>query len=310
MIRLGLCCQFLDSPIHFRTATATRMMKMGKKERLSLLGELVAENAEALHQTITTCLELGIGSFRINSRFCPLITHPKIGYACEELEGWEETRKRLAEARERAVDQGFRLTFHPDQFVVLNSPNERVVESSMRELIYHGEIAHLVGADVINIHAGGAYGEKEEAFKRLEKTIRSLPEEVITRLTLENDDTRFSPSDLLPLCREMGIPLCYDVHHHRCYPDPLSIEKATEEALQTWDREPLFHLSSPKGGWEGKKPRSHDDWIQVEDFPECWSKIPSLTIEVEAKQKERSLLSFSKALQERGVPIWKATRSS
>jgi UV DNA damage endonuclease len=29
----------------------------------------------------------------------------------------------------------------------------------------------------------------------------------------------------LPVCRSTGIPLVYDVHHHGCNPDELSIEQ-------------------------------------------------------------------------------------
>ena len=46
----------------------------------------------------------------------------------------------------------------------------------------------------------------------------------------------------------MGILLVYDVHHHRCNPDGLSVEEATSQAMATWDREPLFpHLQSAGG---------------------------------------------------------------
>jgi UV DNA damage endonuclease len=77
----------------------------------------------------------------------------------------------------------------------------------------------------------------------------------------------------------------YDVHHHRCNPDGLSVEQATKKALATWNREPMFHLSSPLEGWEGPKPERHHDFIDVTDFPDCWRRR-KLTVEVEAKAKE------------------------
>ncbi|MEZ6047378.1 MAG: hypothetical protein R3C11_17705 [Planctomycetaceae bacterium] len=61
---------------------------------------------------------------------------------------------------------------------------------------------------------------------------------------MENDDVTYTPADLLPLCQETGIPLVYDAHHHRCNADDLSEEEATQAALQTWNREPMFHLSA------------------------------------------------------------------
>ena len=77
----------------------------------------------------------------------------------------------------------------------------------------------------------------------------------------------------------------YDVHHHRCHSDSLSIEQATQRALATWRREPLFHISSPLEGWDGPKPQRHHDFIDMPDFPLCWRGL-DITIEVEAKAKE------------------------
>jgi UV DNA damage endonuclease len=47
-------------------------------------------------------------------------------------------------------------------------------------------------------------------------------------LTLENDDISYTVSDLLPVCDKLAIPLVYDVHHHRCNPDGLPVEEATQ----------------------------------------------------------------------------------
>jgi hypothetical protein len=49
-------------------------------------------------------------------------------------------------------------------------------------------------------------------------------------------------------CRSTGIPLVYDVHHHRCNQDDLAAEDATEQAIATWKREAIIPLSSPNEG--------------------------------------------------------------
>ena len=95
----------------------------------------------------------------------------------------------------------------------------------------------------------------------------------------------YTPADLLPLCKTKGVPLVYDVHHHRCNPDGLTVEQATAMAIATWDREPLFHISSPLAGWDGPRPARHHDFIVPEDFPACWRRL-CITVEVEAKAKE------------------------
>jgi UV DNA damage endonuclease len=116
-----------------------------------------------------------------------------------------------------------------------------------------------------------------------------LSESARLRLTIENDDTTYSPADLLPLCQRSGLPLVYDVHHHRCLPDGLTIEQATRAALATWNREPLMHISSPRDGWCGARPQGHHDYIDPKDFPCSWHALGA-TIEVEAKAKELAVL--------------------
>jgi UV DNA damage endonuclease len=170
-----------------------------------------------------------------------------------------------------------------------------VVQRSIADLIYQAEVAQWVNADVINIHGGGAYGNKSAALNRFRKHVEQLPEAVRSRLTLENDDRTYTPEDLLPVCRDMGIPLVYDVHHHRCLSDGSRVETITEMAIGTWNREPLFHLSSPKDGWESKNPRNHHDYIDVNDFPSCWMNL-DITVEVEAKAKELAVLKLKEDL--------------
>jgi UV DNA damage endonuclease len=97
------------------------------------------------------------------------------------------------------------------------------------------------------------------------------------------------------VCSELGVPLVYDVHHHRCLPDRLSIEQATHEALKTWDREPLFHISSPREGWKKTRPQYHHDYIDPADFPDCWKGL-DITVEVEAKAKELAVTRLLKQL--------------
>ena len=68
----------------------------------------------------------------------------------------------------------------------------------------------------------------------------------------------------------------------------------------TWNREPLFHISSPIEGWSGPKPERHQDFIDVNDFPEHWLDLElDLTVEVEAKAKEIAVFDLRKTLEAR-----------
>jgi UV DNA damage endonuclease len=285
-IRFGLCCLFLEENIKFKTTTFKYHSKLDIQEKLEKLNMIILHNLNSLFQAVEFCAENKIYSFRITSTLLPLYTHPECKYVIDDLPSSKIIFSLFEKCKKFSQKNNIRLGFHPDQFVVLNSPREDVVEKSIKDLLYHAYLADLLGADNINIHGGGVYGDKPEALKRLRKVISKLPYEIISRLTLENDDKCYTPSDLLPVCEELSIPLVYDVHHHRCLKDELSEEEASKRAYSTWNREPLFHISSPKEGWEGPKPSRHHDYIDIEDFPFFWKKMLPLTVEVEAKAKE------------------------
>jgi UV DNA damage endonuclease len=285
-LRLGLCCQFIAQPIRFRTTTATALGRFPRREQLRRLTSLGAANAESLLVALQFCAAHGIGSFRICSPILPIKTHPTVGYRIEELPGADDLVAQFHRCGEFARAQGIRTGFHPDQFVVLNSPDAGIVARSVADLESQAEIAEWTNADTVNIHGGGGYGDKPAALERFRRNLGLLSPRARSRLTVENDDKTFTPADLLPLCRSEGVPLVYDVHHHRCLPDGLSVEQVTTAARTTWkQREPLSHISSPLEGWQGPKPERHHDYIDPNDFPRAWRGWP-LTVEVEAKAKE------------------------
>lgn len=296
MIRLGLCCTFFREPIRFRVATATYLKRLGRPEQLNRLGELCLGNAQALLAALEYCGAHNIGCFRVNSQIFPLKTHPDTGYDTADVPQAARIRKVLSLCRQKAVSLGIRISFHPDQFVVLSSPDADIVRKSIEELDYQAEVSGLIGADVINIHAGGAYGDKPSALKRLGRVVSKLKSRIRERLAIENDDRVYTPGDVLPFCREYGIPFVYDVHHHRCLPDGLTVRQVTRLALKTWRREPLFHISSPRNGWSGANPRMHHDYIDPKDFPAEWRGL-NITVEVEAKAKELAVKKLARDLR-------------
>ena len=296
MIRLGLCCTFRDEPIKFGNATATAMAKLSRPDALAKLSKLCLANADALLAALRYSAAHGIGAFRINSQILPLKTHPALQYDIAELPHGDVIVSRFKLCGAFAASNDLRLSFHPDQFVVLNSLRPDVVDASLRELEYQSEVAEWVGADVVNIHGGGAFGDKAKALDDFARNLDRLSPRARSRLTVENDDKIYTPRDLLPLCRATGVPLVYDVHHHRCLGDGMSIAEATDAAFATWNREPMTHISSPIEGWAGMKPERHHDFIDLADFPAEW-RGRAMTIEVEAKAKEAAVLKLQAELR-------------
>jgi UV DNA damage endonuclease len=308
MLRLGLCCLFKQSPIRFRSATAKFIKPLGRPDQLARLGDLCLNNARSLVRAMSEVQRIGIGAFRVCSPLLPLFTHPEVGYRIEDLPNGEAITKILISVRSLKEKYHLRLSFHPDQFTLLSSPRPEVTALALEDLEYQAMLSCLIGADVINIHGGGVYGDKSSALSRLTEQISTLPDPVRTRLTLENDDHSYTVKDLLPVCAKLSIPLVYDVHHHRCNPDGLTVAEATDACLQSWrqlGREPYFHISSPKYGWHGN-PKPHADFIDSADFPLEWKELDA-TVDVEAKAKELAVLRLQKDLE---LPAWPSNDSN
>lgn len=302
-IRWGLCCQFLDAPIRFRTATHRYVSGLEPAARRAYLAAIARDNAAALAQAVERCHALGVGAFRINSQILPLATHPVSGYALGDLDDEESgaLEAAFAAVRPLAHARGIRLSLHPDQFVVLNSERDAVRDASIRELEFQCRVAAMVGADTVTLHVGGASGGKPAALDRLARAVDALSPRARARLALENDDRLFTPEDLLPFCARSGLAMVYDSHHHRCNSDALSVEDASLRAAATWAardatlaptaREPYFHVSSPRDGWDARNPRPHADYIALADLPPLWRDM-RVTVDVEAKAKERAVLAI------------------
>ncbi len=293
-MRFGLCCLFKEEKVSFRTTTAKVLIELKREEQLQKLSGICLHNTFNLHLALETVRRLNIGAFRIMSPLFPRMTHPEVGYALSDLPDGAAIGRLLSEVRDFARQHTVRLSFHPDQFVVLSSPHPNVVENSIRELEYQAYLAEALGADVINIHAGGVYGDKQQALQRFGEAFGRLSDSVRSLLTVENDDISYTVQDLLPLCRQLAIPLVYDVHHHRCNPDGFSVAKATDQAAETWQslgREQYCHLSSPRTGWQNGDPKPHSDYIDPADFPDCWLGR-EMTVDLEAKAKELAVVKL------------------
>ncbi len=295
MVRLGLCCTFLEEPIKFRTTTVRYASSLGARERRAFLNEIALHNVAALRSAIDWCAAHGIGAFRVQSGLLPLYTHPEGGWNRDSPTA-KGVREGLAAVGRHRAAVDVRLSFHPDQFVVPGSKNPATVEMGLRELEYTAEVCELIGAEQMTIHGGGAVDGKEAALERLAVGLARLSARARRLVVLENDDRTYTVKDLLPICQRLSIPLVYDVHHHRCNPDGLSVEEATELAAQTWNgREPWVHLSSPAQGWKTGDPKPHSDYIDPKDVPACWL-ARSLTIDVEAKAKELAVVKLQRQL--------------
>lgn len=204
---------------------------------------------EYLHAIFEYLAETKISMYRMDSNVSPYVTHPDMPQFHNQI---SECRDDLETLGRKARLQGLRLSFHPSQFIVLNSPDERLVRQSIRDLQAQAEILDTMDlpADaVIVVHVGGHYGDRDSGRQRWIETYRTLPEAVRRRLVLENDDLRYSAADVLAIHRETGVPLVFDHQHHWCFnPERLRVAETLAAFMQTWPSgvRPKIHYSSPR----------------------------------------------------------------
>ena len=180
----------------------------------SRVEQAVAGNLACLQRILEFNVAHGLLFFRISSNIIPFGSHPVNTFPWQTHFAAEF---RALGAYVRAHDM--RVSLHPDQFVVLNSPDAGIVARSVAELEYQGAMLDLMELDStakLQIHVGGLYGDREAAMARFAATYQQLPAAVRPRVVIENDDRLFSLRDCLQLSAEVGIPVLFDTFHHEC----------------------------------------------------------------------------------------------
>ncbi len=204
-----------------------------------------------LRDVFAYLVEASIPMYRISSELAPYATHPEMPQFHHQV---EECMAELAQLGAIARQAGLRLSFHPDQHTVLNSPDSRTAALSAQGVIVQSAILDGMGLDaeaVVVTHLGGIYGDRQASRERFVRAYEALPETTQRRLVLENDDTRFSVRDALWVHERVGIRLVFDNLHHRLNDGDLPPRAALAACLATWpaDVRPKIHFSSPRTEW-------------------------------------------------------------
>ena len=270
---------------------------------LDYASELTLANAKDLDRIIDWNILNGFNFFRITSGLAPW----KSEYDWTDLKDLDEIKMYLHSAGVKAKTHNLRITSHPGPFNVLTSPHQHVVDNCVNDLTMHGDVFDMLGLtrthfNKINIHIGGAYGDKPAAMKRFCENFNLLPESVKSRLTVENDDkaSMYSVKDLYhEVYNVIGVPIVFDYHHHKFCDGGLGEQEALELAISTWPEgiTPATHYS------ESRREEQGDDTIRVQAHSDyIYDKIDTygndIDIMVEAKRKE---LAVQKYLEIHGV---------
>jgi len=190
---------------------------------------------------------------------------------------------------------------HPDQFVLINSPKEDVFERSLAELLYHCDVLDLMGlgpSAKLQIHVGGAYGDKRASMKRFSERYHRLPPRLKKRLVIENDDILYTAEDCLELSAETGIPVLFDVFHHSINRAYMTARDALERCARTWKKEDGILMTDYSSQKKNQRPGTHADSIRLHDFKRFLAlSNADFDIMLEIKDKEASALKAVNAAQ-------------
>ncbi|MUV38914.1 UV-damage endonuclease [Lentibacillus sp. JNUCC-1] len=290
-MKIGYACINLSLKPTFRTCRVATV----EKEGIEKIKELTLQNLELTKAIIQWNIEHNILFYRISSGVVVLATHP--------VNTWDwkndpDVQAVCAEIKILKEEHGLRLSVHPGQYSVLNSPREDVVERTIDDLTYHAELLELVGGSDMILHLGGKYGDRQSALERLVRNTQQLPPYVKEKLRFENDDKVFNLEDVLFVANQTEVPACFDIHHHFCNPSEEALEVLLEEVWETWRGKgrPKVHISS---GRTHSTDRSHHDYIMPDDFKRLISYVGDTEVDVmvEAKKKNLAVLELMQTFE-------------
>ncbi len=296
LCRLGFVASVLSEGI---TTSRTCRLKNATPLRLR---ELIRENLEALDRVITFLAREEILLYRITSNLIPFASHE-----VNRVRWWEEFAAQLGAIGARLRACGIRVSTHPGQFTVLNSPTRSIVKAAIAELDYHARLMDLLGtgsSSKIVLHIGGLYQASEaEAMDRFCAVAADLSPAVKRRLVVENDDRLFDAEEALSVAHRVGVPVVFDWLHHAANPCRAPLDEVLPAVFATWKRDdgrPKVHLSSQAAN---APPGAHAAFIDPADAMAFFAALPPAPFDcmLEAKEKDRALLKLRGDLRRRRI---------
>ena len=289
-MKIGYPC--INTEIGCRASSGFRLASYSKDRLI----ETVQKNIDCLEKILTFNLAHNILFFRISSDLVPFASHPVCQY------DWQgHFSEQLRKLGDFVKKHDMRISMHPDQFVLLNAKDERIVENSIRELVYHCQILDIMELDKtakVQIHVGGVYGDKVAAIERFIRVYETLSPEVKRRLVIENDDYKYSVQDCREIHKKSKIPVVFDTLHHDCLNNGESYKEALSVCAKTWSKRdgiPIVHYSTQD---KTKRKGAHTVSIDVRHFKKFVREIVGIDCDImlEIKDKQKSVLRALKLI--------------
>ena len=285
-MRIGYACLAVGVP---ETEIRGCILKNASDERLN---NLIYHNLISLENIIDYNIRNNILLFRISSDLIPFGSSP-----ANKLDWWKINAYHLNKIGRKILDSGMRVSMHPGQYTVLNSPDEAVVSRAVCDLDYHAKVLDSLGVGPehkIILHIGGCYKDKQQSAKRFCENYARLGEMVKQRLVIENDDKIYNIGEVLDIGTSLGIPVVFDNLHNAVNPcrDKEDEKYWINKCSLTWqesDGGQKIHYSQQD---PLKKPGAHSERINVTEFLNFCKGLGrnDLDIMLEVKDKNLSAL--------------------
>lgn len=282
------------------TNQKTCRQKNASEEKLL---EIIMHNLHSLENIIDYNISNNIHLFRISSDIIPFGSSP-----VNKIKWWEVFESEFLKIGKKIKDNGIRVSMHPGQYTVLNSPDKDVVCRAVEDFNYHSLFLNSLGLSrehKIILHIGGVYGNKPEAIARFKTNYRDLSDSVKQRLVLENDDRSYNIDELIKIGEDLKTPIVFDNLHNSINPSQniKTEESWIEECSKTWrleDGRQKIHYSQQD---LVKRAGSHSQTIRIEEFIEFYKRVDgeNLDIMLEVKDKNVSAVNCINRITNKGI---------
>lgn len=296
-IRLGYACisKTLSNVTTSSTVTYTTFQKDKDYKKIDTA---IKSNLNALKEILTYNIKNNIHFFRLSSKLIPLATKSDVIF--DYIDPYKDYYHSIAKI---IKDNKLRIDFHPDEFCVLNSTKSEVVKNSIAILEYHYNLlkALEIKNKILVLHIGGNTFGKKNSISRFINNFNTLSKDIQESIAIENDDKIFNIMDCVYISKNINVPVILDYHHHICNHDELDINDYLKDILSSWhNATPKMHFSSPKNKTK-KDFRSHNDYINVDDFINFIDLLKpfnhDVDIMIEAKAKDEALFRLVRELK-------------
>jgi len=251
--------------------------------------DIIEHNLKSLENMIAYNIKNSIHLFRISSDLISFGSSP-----LNKLHWWDIFSNEFSKIGRKIRENNIRVSMHPGQYTVLNSPNKDVANRAVEDLNYHSKVLDSLGVNVENkivLHIGGVYNDKKQAINRFISNYGNLDDRVKRRLVIENDDKSYNINDVIEIGTKLGIPVIFDNLHNEI--NPCNEDKSElywiNESKNTWkdkDGYQKIHYSQQD---ISKKPGSHSNTIAVDRFVNFYGSLEREDIDIMLEVKDKNL---------------------